>query len=136
MAIATNYTILKFDGVTNIVYDALAGSPGDGQPAFFRQDTGANAAVPVGFRPVWKLMTKWNGSKSARQTTFEFSYPYVTQDSTTWLYQSKDKCVFTGIATTPQAIPAATINEFAYQLGNLMGHAQTKGAIASGFAPN
>jgi hypothetical protein len=127
-------TVKKFDGVTDIVYDALSASGGDGSPAVWRQDTGAAAGLPVGLRPAFKLWSQWNGPKSARQMKFNFVLPYATQDSTTTLYSAKDRIVADGIITMPQGIPAATLNEV-YQLLNLLAATLTKQSVAAGYSP-
>lgn len=127
-------TVKKFDGVTDIIYDALSASGGDGSPAVWRQDTGAAAALPVGLRQMLKLVSTWNGPKTARQMKFNFVYPYAVQDSTTTLYSAKDRMVFDGIITMPQGIPAATLNEI-YQLNNLLAATLVKQAVAAGYAP-
>jgi hypothetical protein len=129
-------TVKKFDGVTDIVYDELSASGGDGSPAVWRQDTGANAALPVGLRNVFKLWGQSNGPKTARQMKFNFVAPYAVQDSTTTLYSAKDRVLFDGIVTIPQAIPAANINEAIYQGCNLLAATLVKQAMAAGYSPN
>jgi len=128
-------TAKKADGTTDIVYDALSSSGGDGSPAVWRQDTGAPAGLPVGFRPVLKLTTGNNGPKTARQARINFAYPYAVQDSTTTLYQSKDRVVFDGMITVPQGIPSSAINEAVHQLLNMLATAQIKASVANGYAP-
>jgi hypothetical protein len=127
-------TVKKFDGVTDIIYDALSASGGDGSPAVWRQDTGAAAALPVGLRQVLKLWSTWNGPKTARQLKGNFVFPYATQDSTTTLYSAKDRMVADFIITMPQGIPAATLNEI-YQMLNLMSSTLVKQSVAAGYAP-
>jgi len=134
MPAMANITVKKNDGVTDIIYDALSASGGDNAPAVWRQDTGAVAGLPVGFRPMLKMVTSWNGPKTARQVKLNFTMPYAVQDSTTTLYQSKDRIVFDGIVTMPQGIPAANLNEVA-QLVNLLASALVKSAIQAGYAP-
>lgn len=129
-----NVTVKKFDGTTDIIYDALSGSGGDGSPAVWRQDTGAPAAKPVGLRNIFKLWTQWNGPKTARQAKFNFVAPYATQDSTTTVYSAKDRVVLDGIATIPQSIPAADINEAIYQACNMLAAALIKQSISAGYA--
>jgi hypothetical protein len=135
MPTMASITVKKFDGTTNIVYDALSGSGGDSSPAVWRQDTGATAGRPVGLRNIFKLLTKWNGPKTARQSTFEFVAPYAVQDSTTTLYSAKDRVVISGIATVPQGIPATEINEAVYQAFNLLTDTLIKQSAAAGYAP-
>lgn len=128
-------TVKKFDGSTDIVYDALSSSPGDGSPAVWRQDTGAAAGLPVGLRKLFKLWTQWNGPKTARQMKYNFVAPYAVQDTTTTLYSAKDRVVFDGIVTVPQGLPASEINEAVYQGLNLLAAALVKQSAASGYAP-
>lgn len=128
-------TVKKKDGTTDIVYDALAASGGDASPAYWRQDTGATAGLPVGLRPAFKVMTKWNGPKTARQMSFEFIYPYAVQDTTTSLYTAKDRLVLTGVMTIPQALPATTMGEAVYQSINCLAHTLIKQCGDAGYAP-
>lgn len=131
-----NITVKKYDGTTDIVYDALSASGGDGSAAVWRQDTGAVAGLPVGLRKLFRLWTTWNGPKTARQMKFNFVSPYAVQDSTTTLYSAKDRVVFDGIITIPQGLPANEINEAIYQGLNLLGASLVKQSAASGYAPN
>ena len=50
-------TVKKYDGTTDIVFDALSASGGDNSPAVWRQDTGATAGLPVGLRSLFRLGT-------------------------------------------------------------------------------
>lgn len=127
-------TVKNADGTTDIIYDALSGSGGDGSPAVWRQDTGAPAAMPVGMRKVFKLWTLWNGPKTARQGKFNFVAPYVLLDSTTSSYSSKDRIVIDGIVTVPQAIPPSEINEAIHQACNMLAADLIKQSLAAGYA--
>lgn len=127
-------TVKKFDGTTDIVYDALSASGGDGSPAVWRQDTGANSALPVGLRSIFKMWSQWNGPKTARQIKANFVMPYAVQDSTTTLYSAKDRVVAELIITMPQGIPAANLNE-AYQICNLVASTLFKQSVAAGYSP-
>jgi len=129
-----NITVKKSDGTTDIVYDALSASGGDGSPAVWRQDTGAPAAMPVGLRKSLTLAAKWNGPKTARLSTFNYVAPYAVQDSTTTLYQARDKVLINGTAIVPQAIPASEINEAIYQACNLLAATLIKQAMAGGYS--
>lgn len=128
-------TVKKYDGTTDIVYDALSAAGGDGFPAVWRQDTGVATSVPYGLRKVLKLQTQPNAPKTARQARINFVAPYAVQDSTTTVWTAKDRFVFDGVATMPLAIPPSEINEAAYQLGNLLAHLLIKQSIAGGYAP-
>lgn len=134
MPTMASITVKKADGVTDIVYDALNGSGGESSPAFWRQDTGAAAGLPVGLRSAFSMTTKWNGPKTARVCSFNAALPYATQDTTTTLYSSKDRVVLTGTITMPQGIPSSVLNEV-NQLLNLLGSTLIKSSTQAGFAP-
>jgi hypothetical protein len=127
--------VKKFDEATNITYDALAASGGDGSPAVWRQDTGAPVALPVGLRFLFKLWSTWNGPKTARQMKINFVAPYAVQDSTTTLYSAKDRVVVDAIITVPQGVPASHINEAVSQALNLFAATLVKTSAHSGFSP-
>jgi hypothetical protein len=129
-------TVKKYDEVTNIVYDAVSASGGDGSPAVWRQDTGAVAGLPVGLRNLFKVWTLWNGPKTARQMKFNFVAPYALQDSTTTKYSASDRVVLEGIISIPQALPSTQINESVSQALNLLASALVKSAGSAGYAPN
>jgi hypothetical protein len=130
-----NITVKKNDGTTDIVFDQLAGSGGEGIPAVWRQDTGNAAGLPTGLRSTFSMATKWNGPKTARQVKLDMSFPYAAQDSTTTLYSSKDRVVYSGIITIPQAIPLTHVNEAIAQGLNLWASALVKAAAQAGYAP-
>jgi len=134
MPTMASITVKKADTTTDIIYDAVAGSGGEGSPAVWRQDTGAAAGLPVGLRSFFKLTSKWNGPKTARQLSFELVMPYAVQDTTTTLYSAKDRVVGVATFTMPQAIPAANLNEVS-QLLNLMAATLTKSSVQAGYAP-
>jgi hypothetical protein len=129
-------TVKKYDGTTDIVYDEVAASGGDGSPAVWRQDTGAAAGLPVGLRNLFKVWALSNGPKTARQLKFNFVAPYALQDSTTTKYSASDRVVLEGIISIPQALPATQINESVYQVLNLLASALVKQSAAAGYAPS
>jgi hypothetical protein len=128
-------TVKKFDGTTDIVFDAVSASGGDGSPAVWRQDTGAAAALPVGLRSMFRMWSQWNGPKTARVVKLSFAFPYAVQDSTTTLYSSKDRVVGELSITVPQNLPSAQINEAVAQAFNLIDHALCHQSCQAGYAP-
>ncbi len=128
-------TVKKYDGTTDIVFDALSASGGDNSPAVWRQDTGATAGLPVGLRSLFRLWTTWNGPKTARVARFHLAFPYAVQDSTTTLYSAKDRIVFEGSVTLPQGVPATQLNEATYQGLNLLDALLIRQAMAAGYSP-
>lgn len=135
MPTMASITVKKNDGTTDIVYDAIAASGGDNSPAVWRQDTGAVAGMPVGLRPLVKMVSKWNGPKTARVVAVEGNFPYTFQDSTTTVYSAKDRVVTNLVITLPQAIPAANLNEACAQQSNLYASALMKASFQAGYAP-
>lgn len=134
MPAMANITVKKYDGTTDIVFDAIQSSGGDNSPAVWRQDTGNNAAYPVAVRPSLSLKSGWNGPKTARQLRYSFVFPYVTQDI--WnAYIAKHQIVGSGIITIPTMVPVANSNEATYQGMNLLGSLLIRQALASGYAP-
>lgn len=130
-----NITVKKNDGTTDIVYDALSGSAGDGSSAVWRQDTGAVAGLPVGYRASLKLATKNNGPKTARVAEGVYKRPYAYQDSTTSLYSSKDSVLIEIRATLPQGMPSTELNEAVSQGLNLFASVLVKDSLKAGFSP-
>lgn len=135
MAVIASITIKKFDGTTDIIYDAIGGAGGDSQPAIWRQDSGANAALPLGLRNMFMLLTKFNGPRTARQAEGTFLAPYALQDSTTTKWSASDRAQVKIFATMPLAMPATVINEAVYQAAHLFTSAHVKAHVASGYAP-
>lgn len=136
MPAMANITVKKADGTTDIVYDAQTGAGSDGSPAVWRQDTGANATLPVGMRALFWLKSLWNGPRTARKLPFRYVMPYAVQDSTTTKWSATDFVVIEGTATVPQGIPASTINEAVHQGCNILAHSLVKASMTSGYAPN
>lgn len=118
-------TVKKFDGATNIVYDVLSQSSGDGTWAKWRQDTGN--ANPFAARPV--LMHRVTESaKGIRRVDLVYEYPYFYTDTTTsQVVVSPLRVTFkNGVLTVPQGIPTAFISEAAAQFSNLVGSAEMR----------
>lgn len=134
MANIGNITIKKADGTTDIVYDGIVGASG-GDPALFRQDTGANSALPVGMRATVRWLSKWNGNKSARQQELTFQLPYALQDSTTTRFSASDVATVRLFVSQPQNIPQSVLSEAVHQALNFFAHATNKSQAATGHAP-
>lgn len=132
MPAAVSLTVKKADEVTNITYDIIQGSPGDTGMALWRQDTGANAALPAGMRATLMQGSKWNGPKTARRVTLLYNRPYALLNTTTQRYEALDKVIGRTELLLPFAIPAAELNESVYQYFNLLGLASGNLKITTG----
>jgi len=135
MTAMASITVKKADGTTDIVFDSLSPAGGDGTFAEWRQDTGQSSGFPVGLRPRLRVMTKWNGPKTARIMAFEATFPYAVQDSTTTLYSARDQVLIKGTYTLPTAIPAANLKEAVYQIGNILASSLVKSSGEVGYSP-
>lgn len=134
-AMASLTTVKKADETTNITYDALGPSGGDGSDAVWRQDTGAAAGLPVGHRAILSMKSVWNGPRTARRCVITYSRPYSTQNTVTSKYETKDSVVCRLEMTLPTAIPAADLSEGARQFLNCVQQTLIKQACETGYAP-
>lgn len=122
-------TVKKFDNVTDIIYNVLTTSSGDGTWAKWRQDTGNTS--PYSARPV--LMHRVSeSSKGIRRIDLTYEYPYSYTDTTTsQVVVDPRKVTFkNGVWTVPQGIPTAVINEASSQFANLLASASIKTSLA------
>lgn len=133
MTTATDITIKKADGTTDIIWSLKAGSGGDAAPAVWRSDT---AAGTIGQRPTFQIAAKWNGPKTARRVDVSGSFPSVYTNSTTGQTEVRGTIPFTCSFAVPVNIVTADLNEAAAQLTNLIASAMTKSAVNSGYAPS
>jgi hypothetical protein len=127
-------TVKKADGATNIVFDALTGSGGEGSPAMWRQDTGAVAALPTGLRSRFALASASNGPKTARVLRGKGVFPYATQNTSTSIYSAQHQMIGEINLTIPDAIPSTERAEFVHQFLNLCQAQLTKDQAIAGFA--
>lgn len=134
MPAMASITVKKADGTTDIVYDALSGGV-DGQPATWRQDTGAVATLPIGLRATAALKTLWNGVKTARKGHFNYSRPYAVQNTTTSLWSSTDALKIEVNVTMPQGMPNADLAEGIHQGLNLAASTLMKSSLVAGYSP-
>lgn len=131
MTTMANLTVKKADGTTDIVYTAMTPSAGDSVPAVWRATS--VSSTPMG-QPELRLTTKSNGARTARQVKVEYSYPIV--ETNAFDNSSAVRRVnFKVEGSLDQFIAQATLDEAAYQFGNLMAAALVKASVASGFAP-
>lgn len=131
MSAATNITIKKADGTTNIVYSLLAASGGDKSPAVWRSTTSPGTA---GQQPFVQISTRPNGDNNVRRADVLYVYPSVYTD-TSGNTQVRSKAVFQGSFALPQDATAADMNEMGAQLSNLFVDAMLRGTFQTGYAP-
>lgn len=126
-----NITVKAANGTTDVVYTALAPSGGDSTPAYWRAE-GAGASASV--RPVFSLMSKSNGPKTARRVTGNGTYPHVaTVDGVETVV---NRIPFEFSFLVPLAVPDTVVAEAVHQMSNLVAATLVRDSVKSGFAPN
>lgn len=131
MATATNLTIKKADGTTDVTYTVQIASGGDKSPAVWQELT---ASATPNARPTLQVESAWNGAKTARRVSMRFEYPYqVTDASGQTTIVNRELGTVTWIQ--PQDIPDSLATEAASQFANLLATALIKSTMASGYAP-
>lgn len=130
MAQATNLTIKKADGTTDITYTVMIASGGDKAPAVWQSLTSSD--IPAA-RPTLSVEGAFNGTKTARRLSARYVYPYtvVNSDGTTTIVNQE---LGTLNWITPQNVPDSVAREAAAQFGNLAATALFKEMLASGYA--
>lgn len=131
MAAAVDYTVKKYDGVTDIVWTVLSGSGGDKSPAVWRSNT---AAGTIGQRPVISIIARDNGPKTARRVDINAVFPDVYTDANTGLTNVRSKIVCSFSAVLPGDTTSATLTEGVAQILHILGHNQTRDQLTSGYA--
>lgn len=131
MAQATNLTIKKADGTTDVTYTVQIASGGDKSPAIWKELT---ASAFPNARPMLSCESAWNGTKTARRVNMRFEYPYmVTNSDGTTTIVNRELGTVTWIQ--PQDIPDTVAAEASAQFANLMATALIKSTMATGYAP-
>ena len=131
MTQATDITIKKNDGTTDITWTLLTASGGDKSPAIWRSDS---ASGTPGQHPVVQIQARNNGAVSARRLDITFVYPSVYTDSTTGQTKVSNKTIWNLSGVNPTDVPISDANEAAAQLANLLKHAQFQAMLKSGYA--
>lgn len=130
MTTAGNLTIKKFDGTTDITWSLIAASGGDKSPALWRS---TSATGTVGQQPTFSASARWNTQKTVRRFDVGCSFPSVYTNTATGQTEVRATMVFSGSFAVPQNVNATDIQEFTYQVANLV--AAMKTSIVTGYAP-
>lgn len=130
MAAIANITIKKADNVTDVVYTALTGAPGDGAPAKWRNE---DVTLPIGQRASMVVLTKANGKNDARQVQVRVKRPVVrTVNSVPTLIGS---IPFEINATLGEQYTQAEIDEAVAQALNMAAVVAIRDSFKTGYAP-
>lgn len=130
MAQATNLTIKKADGTTDVTYSLVIASGGDKSPAIW-QDMSASS-IPAA-RSTLKVESTNNGAGTARRVDFRFEYPYaVTNPDGTVSILNRE--LASGSFINPKDVPDNVAAEAAAQFTNLLATTAVKQMFATGYA--
>lgn len=126
-----NITVKKNDGTTDVTYTAVVPSAGDKTQAIWKNQTVGTA---MGHRPELRVLSRDNGTSTARRVEVEFTYPslVVGSDGKTNI---ADRFGFVGSFLVPKGMADADINEAASQAVNLMASTLFKDSLKTGYAP-
>lgn len=126
-----NITVKKNDGTTDVVYTGVVPSAGDKTPAIFRSNTVGTAPNQ---RPELRVMSDYNGPRTARRVSGSFMYPTVVT-GTDGKISVADRGVLTYSFVLPQGMLDADINEAVSQAVNLLASTLIKDSFKQGYAP-
>lgn len=126
-----NITVKKNDGTTDVVYTAVVPSAGDKTPAIWKNQTIGTASA---HRPELKLMSRENGTSSARRVEGVFTYPTLVTGSDGKLHVA-DKVIMNVSGVVPKGMPDADVNEAVSQCFNLFVATLLKDSFKTGYAP-
>lgn len=133
MAIATNLTVKKYDGTTDVLFTLISGAPGDKLPAIWRNE--AFDAI-AGNRPLFTVLSKkiQNGGNK-RLVEAKLQMPELYTDSTTAITSVRLKDVISLAFTVDLNGKDVTHQECVAQFLNLMNSPAMRAVLISGFAP-
>jgi hypothetical protein len=133
MTNATDITIKKSDGTTDVVWTLITGSGGDKSPAVWRSNTAVGTA---GQRPAAQVQARWNGDQTARRVDYQVTFPSVYTDADSSLSKVRSVAVFQASGAVPMDMTDIDRKEFAAQCMNLMASLLFKSGLDTGYAPN
>lgn len=132
MAQQADITVKKYDGTTDIVYNALSPSGGDNTPAQWR----VNAAGAVASnKPFFTVSAKYTADKRARIVTCKLIMPETYTDTTTGIVSIRNRVSSTFTHIVPLEIADVTGQEAGAQMANLLKSPLIQTTLQTGFAP-
>lgn len=132
MPTATDMTVKKYDGTTDIVWTLISASGGDKSPAVWRSNTSSGTQ---GQKPSFLMTARANQDGTVRRVDVSGKFPSVYTNSSTGQTEVRSTMTMNASFAVPQNVVTADINEFGAQVTNLIAHALMKASINQGFAP-
>lgn len=131
MATATNLTVKKADGTTDVTYTVQIASGGDRSPAVWQQLAAGSAPAE---RPTLQVDSAWNGAKTARRIHARMEFPYTVTD-TDGQATIVNRVLYDANAVIPQNVPDNISQEAVAQMANCLATTLLKGCFSAGYAP-
>lgn len=131
MATMANITVNNAAGAA-VVYNAASPSAGDRSPAVWRQN---GIGSTLGGRPIFTLLTRDNGTRTARHVSATFKFPLSYTDPVSGKVSTVATIPFTLEGTLPTNVDVAQIKEAYVQLGNLLVSSLVRASVEEGYAP-
>lgn len=114
----------------DVVYVAKVPSAGDKMPAKWTQD----AAQPIpGFRPVFTIVSRDNGTKTTRVVDGSIIFPVIETINGRVTQTGTALVTFSG--SFPSKLDATLVDECFHQFGGLMSSALIRDVAKTGYAP-
>lgn len=123
MSSATDITVKKDDGVTDIVYVLKSPSSGDNTPTRWRADSAGTADA---FKPELTVAGHLNNGGTSRWMNLRYTMPQVFTDSTTSLSAVAAKITASLDVQFPVSVPDVVVNEAVSQLFNLINNTKLR----------
>jgi hypothetical protein len=128
-----NITVKAADGSTNVVYDALSPSAGNGVPAIWRATA---AGTSPATRPELRMVSQDTGKGgSFRRTRLTYRYPWSVTDANLGITTVREYIQITRDILAPQGCPSTLIDEAVAQFANLNDDPLIVDCDQAGFAP-
>lgn len=128
---ATNLTVKKYDGATDVTFSVLTASGGDSSPAIWRNE--AAVATPNA-RPTMQLVARANASKTARRSEARFENPYFIT-GTDGLISVVNRGLVMLTVVSPVNVPDSHTQETVAQALHLWNTPEMIESLILGYAP-
>lgn len=127
---ATNITVKKADGTTDVVYTNVTGATGRDAAVYRNNTVGTTPAE----KPEFSISNTTNGPKTAIRMPFSFAWPTVTEDAG-GNKSISGRASLSGSLLIPSNMPDADIAELVAQSTNLLVSAAIRASFNAGIAP-
>lgn len=129
---ASNITVKKNDGVTDVTYTSIQPSSGDGVQAVWKSTTVGTAPA---HQPELRASARSSRNGRGREVRWTHVFPQISTNTTTNVTSVIDSARCSASFEFPTSMDSASINEAVAQFANLLASAAAKGISQSGYGP-